>query len=369
MLRKVLLFFIIFFLFFDSTVSVLAQSPALEHEERLEGEVVAVLEEKTIIENTSSRPYQKLEILVTSNGKKGDKIIVENGKIEQIGLKKYKVGDKMIITAIDDNGENQYFINDSIRRDQIYQLFIVFLVAVIVVGGLRGVLALVGMVITFAVIFLFILPQIISGKDPVLVSILASLFIIPITFILSHGVSRKTFSAMIGTVLGLIITGVFATIFVDAARLTGFSSEEASFLANMNSGSVNIRGLLLAGIILGALGVLDDITISQASVIQEIKKSSSNLSPFQLYKKAMVVGRDHISSMVNTLFLVYTGASLPLLLLFINSTVSFETVVNYEIIAEEIIRTLIASIGLIAAVPITTVIASLLIAKERKKIN
>ena len=153
--------------------------------------------------------------------------------------------------------------------------------------------------------------------------------------------------------------------FVESAQLTGFASEEAGFLQTIKQGSVNIKGLLLAGIIIGVLGVLDDITISQSAIVFQLKETNEKLGFFELYKRAMNVGQDHISSMVNTLVLVYTGAALPLLLLFIDNPHPFSEIVNYEIIADEVVRTLVGSIGLILAVPITTVIASL-VAEQTK---
>jgi uncharacterized membrane protein len=155
-----------------------------------------------------------------------------------------------------------------------------------------------------------------------------------------------------------------AGIFVEAAKLTGFSSEEASFLEVARPGSVNLRGLLLAGIIIGVLGILDDITVSQAAIVAQLKKTAPELSARSTYAAAMDVGRDHIASVVNTLVLVYTGAAMPLLLLFLQNTGAVADVINYEMVAEEIVRTLVASIGLILAVPITTSLACLLCVTE-----
>jgi len=164
--------------------------------------------------------------------------------------------------------------------------------------------------------------------------------------------------AIAGTLISLIITGILANLFVSESRLTGFASEEASFLQAAKQGTINIQGLLLAGIIIGVLGVLDDITISQSAIVFQLKATKNKIQFGDLYTKAMNIGRDHISSMVNTLILVYAGAALPLLLLFIDNPHPFSEIVNYEIIADEIVRTLVGSIGLILAVPITTFIAT-----------
>jgi len=216
------------------------------------------------------------------------------------------------------------------------------------------------MAISFLIIFSFILPQIVSGANPVEIAILGSLVIIPVSFFLSHGFNRKTFVAIVGTLIALVITGILSNIFVDTAHLTGFASEEAGFLQVIKQGTINMKGLLLAGIIIGVLGVLDDITISQSSIVFQLKETNSRLTMDELYKRAMDVGQDHISSMVNTLILVYTGAALPLLLLFINNPHPFSEIINYEIIADEIVRTLVGSIGLVLSVPITTFVATMI---------
>jgi uncharacterized membrane protein len=236
-------------------------------------------------------------------------------------------------------------------------LFSIFIILTVFVAGLRGMMSLIGMLFSFGVILKFILPQISAGHDPVAVAIGASFLIIPVTFYLSHGISGKTTVAVVGTILSLIVTGILASVFIAASKLTGFSSEEAGFLAALRPDMVSIQGLLLAGIIIGTLGILDDITISQSSIVEEIKRTDPNLNWRQVYSKAMRVGKDHISSLVNTLVLVYTGAALPLLLLFVNNPRPFSEIINYEMIAEEIVRTLVASIGLILAVPLTTFVA------------
>jgi uncharacterized membrane protein len=167
--------------------------------------------------------------------------------------------------------------------------------------------------------------------------------------------------AVAGTLIALGITGVLASIFVQSSHLTGFASDEANYLMVARHGTIDIHGLLLAGIIIGLLGVLQDITISQAAIVYQLKDATHSIKPIELFSRAMDVGRDHIASMSNTLILVYAGVSLPLLLLFVNSPLPFSQVINFELIAEEIVRTLVASIGLIIAVPITTLLTTLFV--------
>jgi uncharacterized membrane protein len=331
-------------------------------DETLEGKVVQVLEEKlTTPEGViDSQLYQKLKISLTKGSLKGSEIIIENGNIPMSNIQKYKLGDELVITLSQDyEGNDQFYITDYVRRNALAWLFMIFVFVTVAIGHFQGITSLLGMGMSFLVIFKFILPQISAGYDPVQIAILGSLAIIPATFFLSHGISRKTGIAIIGTLFSLIITGVLANTFVEASKLTGFASEEAGFLQSYDPGHINIKGLLLAGIIIGVLGILDDITVSQSAIVQQLKEANPKLKSKELYKKAMSIGKDHIASMVNTLILVYTGAALPLLLIFIDNPHPFAEIVNYEIIADEIVRTLVGSIGLILAVPITTFIATL----------
>jgi uncharacterized membrane protein len=336
-------------------------------EEVLEGKINQILEEKQIIPPGAKelQLYQKLEIIVTRGSLNGKKITIENGNLPISGLQKYKVGDEVTINySKDSEGNNTFYITDYVRRSALLWLFVIFVIMAVVVGRLQGATSLLGMGISFLVIFKVILPKIIAGNDPVQTAIIGSLLIIPATFLLSHGVNKKTWIAIFGTLLALIVTGILASFFVDAAKLTGFASEEAGYLEAYKPGIINIRGLLLAGIIIGVLGVLDDITISQSAIVQQLKTANPKLKAGELYKKAMAVGRDHIASMVNTLILVYTGSALPLLLIFIDNPHPFSEIINYEIIADEVVRTLVGSIGLIMAVPITTLIASFAVSQK-----
>jgi len=341
---------------------------AFAQEETLEASVKEILEEKQIKPAGSDefQTYQKLQLLVTKGSLKDKEIVIEDGDLSVANDLNYEVGDKIMVTFSQDlAGNESFYITDYVRRDPLILLFLIFIISAVAIAKWRGVLSLLGMGISFLVICFFILPKILAGSNPVEIAVLGSLIIIPISFFLSHGLNRKTLVAVVGTLITLVITGILANTFVEAAQLTGFASEEAGFLQVAKQGIVNIKGLLLAGIIIGVLGVLDDITISQAAIVFQLKEANEKLHFNELYKRAMSVGQDHISSMINTLILVYTGAALPLLLLFIDNPHPFSEIVNYEIIADEIVRTLVSSIGLILAVPITTFIASLVAGKSR----
>lgn len=354
-------------LFVAPFVSPVFAQDEIKPEETLEGRVTQILEEKQITPEREqvSQLYQKLEILITKGSLKDKKITVESGNLPMTNLPKYKVGDELVINyGKDFEGNDSFYITDYVRRSALLLLFVIFVIVAVAIGRWQGMASLLGMGISFLVIFKFILPKIYAGGDPVQIAILGSLVIIPATFFLSHGVNKKTGIAVAGTLISLIVTGILAKTFVEASKLTGFASEEAGFLQAYKPGLVDIKGLLLAGIIIGVLGVLDDITISQSAIVNQLKLADSKLKAGELYKKAMTVGKDHIASMVNTLILVYTGAALPLLLIFIDNPHPFSEVINYEIVADEIVRTLVGSIGLILAVPITTIIASLSFEKK-----
>jgi len=323
-------------------------------EKVMEGKVTAVLDEK----KTDDQLYQKVEILLDKGDLAGQKVTVETGTVPAANQPRFQVGDQVLVAVIKDfEGNDVFYIADSIRRQPLLWLLLTFVVLVIAVGRWRGVGSLFSLAASFLVILLFVLPQINKGQDPVLISILASFLIIPLMFYLSHGVNSKTTVAILGTLIALAITGFLAKVSVAAAKLSGFTSDEAGFLQISKGGAINMQGLVVAGIIIGTLGVLDDVTVSQSAVVQQLRRANPKIKLSRLFSQAISVGQDHITSMVNTLILVYTGASFPLLLLFIDNPQPFSQVVNYEIIAEEIVRTLAGSIGLILSVPITTILA------------
>lgn len=250
----------------------------------------------------------------------------------------------------------EYAFADRARKPVLVWLAVVFAVAVIALGRLRGVAALAGLVVSFAVLLRFILPAILSGSDPLLVAVVGAAAIAYLAIYLAHGFGSLTTVAMLGTLGALVITVACAQVFVSLAEFSGFASEEAIFL-NVAQGSINLNGLLLGGIVIGALGAIDDMTVTQASVVAELRAADPHISPGRLFGAAMRVGRDHVASTVNTLALAYAGASMPLLILFVLARQSLGTVANGETVATEIVRTLVGSIGLVAAVPLTTWLA------------
>ena len=212
------------------------------------------------------------------------------------------------------------------------------------------------------VIVLFVLPAILDGRSPLAVAIVGAAAIMFVALYLTHGVNAQTTTAVLGTLVSLALTAVLASIFVGASRFTGLASEEANFL-QAAAGQVNVRGLLLGGIVIGSLGVLDDVTVTQASAVWQLHRADPTQSARALYRAALRIGRDHIGSTVNTLVLAYAGASLPLLLLFTLSSQPVGAVVTGEVVAEEVVRTLVGSVGLVASVPVTTALAAAVVSR------
>ncbi len=248
------------------------------------------------------------------------------------------------------------FSGDFQRRPVLLLAALLFAAAVIAVGWWRGVAALAGLMASLGVLLLFVLPAILDGRSPVLVAVVGSAAIAFITLYLAHGFTRMTTVALVGMVGALVLTAVLSAVAVDLARFSGFASEESTLLTVFEG--IDVSGILLAGIVLGAAGALDDVTVTQASAVWALRAAAPGQDRRTLFLRAMRIGRDHIASTVNTLLLAYAGAALPLLILFVLSDQSLGTIANSEIVAVEIIRTLVGSIGLVAAVPLTTWLAA-----------
>lgn len=252
-----------------------------------------------------------------------------------------------------------YTFADFERRTSLIWLAAFFALLVAIAGRWRGLRALAGLAASLAVVVGFVVPAILDGGSPVGVALVGALAAMLVTLPLAHGLGAKTLAAALGTGASLFLTLALAQAWVGFAHLTGLSSDEAIYL-RATAGDVSIQGLLLAGMVIGALGVLDDTTVSQASTVLALRRANPLLRFPQLFRSALAVGHDHVAATVNTLVLAYAGASLPVLLVFSLGDVSFSDAVNSEAVAEEIVAMLVGSIGLIAAVPITTALAAAL---------
>ncbi len=274
------------------------------------------------------------------------------------GYPEFRVGDVVELIASDIPGQGTtWFVTDVRRLGALGWLMLAFVGGVLMVGRWRGLRALVGLAISLWVVIGFMVPAILSGSSPPVVALVGGTAILLVTLYLSHGLNPMTTAAAVGTLGALVVTVVIALVAIDGTRITGFASEDAVF-ARFAIGELDLRGLVLAGLIVAALGVLDDVTVSQASTVFAVHEADPSQSFAQLVARGMRVGRDHIASVVNTLFLAYAGASLGLLVLFTTSGLPVRELVNTELVAVELVKTMVGSLGLLAAVPLTTVIAA-----------
>jgi uncharacterized membrane protein len=272
----------------------------------------------------------------------------------------FRAGQRVRLSVLEREGQPPFYnIRDLERTRPMLILAAVFMLAVLAFGRWQGIRSLIALALSFAVIVGFVVPAILRGHSPVAVALVGAMAIMLISLYLSHGIGRKTTAAVVGTGVALVLTAALTAGFVAATSLTGLASEDA-LNASFQAGGLSFRGLLLAGIIIGGLGVLDDVTMSQASLVFQLRRADPTASFGKLVTGALAVGRDHIAATVNTLFLAYAGASLPLLVLFTTSGDSLGTVATAEAVAVEVVRALCGSIGLIAAVPLTTLLAAAL---------
>jgi uncharacterized membrane protein len=255
------------------------------------------------------------------------------------------------------DGTERYSVTNIDRRATLYILFGIFALAVVIFGRWQGVRSLIALAGSFAAIFFILIPGILNGWNPLLASIIVAAAILFCAIYLTHGFNRESTVAFSGTMIAVLITGIFAVIAVHATDLSGFADEEAVYLNFNTGGSLNFTALLLGAFIIGFLGVLDDIAVTQAAVVAELFHSNPEIARKEVFQRAMRVGREHVGALVNTLVLAYTGASLPLLLYFKLGATNFGTTINLEIFATEIVRIIVGSIGLILTVPIVTALA------------
>jgi uncharacterized membrane protein len=271
-----------------------------------------------------------------------------------------------VLLSYEPNAEpgEQYAFADVERRSPLLLLAAVFGLVVVALGRWTGLRALLGLGLTLVVVVGFVLPALLAGSNALLVALVGSAAVMFAVLYLAHGVRVQTSIAVLGTLASLLLTVALAEAFVRAARLTGLGSDETSLISS-TVGTLDLRGLLLAGIVIGSLGVLDDVTVTQSSAVWELHLANPAASARELYRAGIRIGRDHIASTVNTLVLAYVGTSLPLLVVYSLAGSQLQDVLTSEVVAQEVVRTLVGSIGLVAAVPLTTLLAALTVRVDR----
>lgn len=343
-------------------LDVFKQPDAGPQQETVEGKVTRVISEEVRSGPRGEETFRQLEVRIDHD----QLVTVEQRFIElDAQVVKPKAGDEVVLAATQGPQGQTYIILDYVRRFPMLLLALAFCLLVVALGRWQGIAALAGIALSFAVILRFILPGILSGADPVFIAIIGSGTVITANLYLGHGLKEKTHVALAGTAVALILTAILAQVAIHVTQLTGLANEEAAVVRILSTGDVSATGLLLSGMIIGAIGVLDDVTIAQASAVYELSLADARLRGWRLYARAMNIGRDHIVATVNTLVLAYAGASLPLLVLLSVQTQPFSTLVNQEFLATEIVRTLVGSMGIVAAVPITTALAAWVAGRRR----
>jgi uncharacterized membrane protein len=328
--------------------------------ETVRAQVDEIIEEGEIDLGGTVQRYQIARVEILEGDYKGILMEIDYGKRQVLSGNVYlNPGDDILVTmGKRPDGVLTAYYTEHVRTTPLLWLLATFVLAILLISRWKGLRSLLSMAFSLWVIVSYIVPHILTGEDPVRVSIIGSALLLGITLYLTYGWNLKTHAAVLGMVFVLLITGTLAYLFVVFTRLTGAGDENALFLIQMLDSRINLRGLLLGGMIIGALGVLDDLVTTQASAVFELYGANPGLGFRSLYNAAMRIGQDHVAATVNTLVLAYAGASLPMLLMFSLGQGDFGYVVNFSFIAEEIVRTLVGSLGLVAAVPLTTAIAA-----------
>ncbi len=333
----------------------MAQEIHQDLQEILKLKIIAVVDEteREIYGTDTVVTVQTLTGEILQGDRSGEEVTFENE------LTPLEVGDKAYVNhMVTFDGFEYYIFKDFDRSFPMTTLGLTAIVLLLWFAGKQGFRALLSLGISVAAIFFLLVPVLLAGYSPALASLLIAGVVLAAILFITHGVNARSTIAFVGTLSAVALTCLLAWIWVDFMRLTGFGSEEAIYLNFSTNGRLDLAGLLLGSIIIGILGVLDDVSITQASIVQELKAANKNFNLKDLYSRSIRVGRDHVGSLVNTLAFAYVGVALPLVLLLVNAEADLFMSLNQEIVAAEITRIVIGTIGLILAVPLTTLIAA-----------
>lgn len=329
-----------------------------EQPQYMTGTVREVLEEKKIqIDGTD---YYTQKVKVQIHDKNEEVELVAGSEFQPLTASQRVRKGTQVVLAHQAVGEGQYeyVLADIYRLPTLAWLLFGFFALVLFIGRKQGFFSIMGMVLSLFVLTYQIVPQILAGQNPIIVSLIGCFVVATLTVYLSHGFNRESHIALASMFMTLLAVSLLSYVTVHLANLVGLGSEEAYLLQASSSSNFNLQGLLLGGIMLGTLGVLDDICIAQISIVTQLKEAKPDIDFIELYARGLSVGKDHVASLVNTLVLAYAGSSLPLFLLFtMNKTQPAWVAINGQMIAEEVVRTLTGSIGLVLAVPLATLAA------------
>jgi uncharacterized membrane protein len=352
---------------------VLAKDVTQPSPEYVKARVTRILEERILTrENEDEITQQNIELLSLGGESKGEVLFYQGiSEIDVLSSGVYKEGD-VVFVSVDHNeaGEQVVYISSYVREKSLLWLFILFLAVVIIVGGKTGWRSILALAVSFFLIMKFLAPLILSGYNPMIVGPLAAFLILISLVYITEGFNVKAHISIASIFSALLATFFLSWFFVKLTRLSGTSNDEVMYLISENIQAINFQGLLLAAIIIGALGVLDDIAVGQVEAVEQLIISNPEQGQKKLFAAAMSIGRAHLGAIINTLFLAYVGAALPLILLFNIKNepfLSFSQVINHEEIATEVVRTLVGVIGLCLAMPIATFLAVIILSKRQRK--
>ncbi len=365
-------FFLSFAVFIGITTVVHAHSEDVaqdiepSREEFAIATIVDILREEKDESFGFQRTTQEVLLRFTNGPHAGIEFTIMNAIMDDREDMRLSPHERVIVRLVtQSDGSVEYLIAEKYRLPALFSIGVFFLLLTILFGGWMGLQSIGGLIVSIIILATYIVPSIASGGSPILISLLGSCGIACSSLYLAHGFHKRTSVALLSTLLTLCIATVLSLLFVKYAQLFGMGSEESLYLQTGVLEHINLRGLLLGGIIIGCLGVLDDVTTGQTAAVDEIRKANPSLSTQELWKAGLSVGREHIASLINTLALAYAGASLPLLLLFqAHESYPLWVTLNSEFLAEEIIRTLVGSAALLFAVPLSTWLAVRLLKGE-----
>jgi uncharacterized membrane protein len=302
--------------------------------------------------------FQRLEVELDSSLFRGERVEVDWGGLRALnsgGL--LQAGDRVLLTVTREGDERTYTIAEVVRLPSLAPLGVLLVVALLAVARMRGLAALAGLGASIGVFILAIVPALQRGDDPLIATVLGSVAVLVAAVFVVHGFGKKSVAALGGTIAGLIVVGGLGALALSVARMTGFSSEESIFLSVATDGRVDVARLALSGVIVGSLGALVDMSVGQASTTFELAGVDPDLRGRALYVSALNVGRDHIGSLINTLALAYFGGALPLVMLLSLNYQPLSVALNSEEMVESVLTVMVASVGLVLCVPVTTAIA------------
>lgn len=311
--------------------------------------------ETRVVEGTDLREdVQTVTVRLLEGARAGETLTLENGTAIELSK-----GDRVYMhrTPGIEGGEEQWAVGEPDRSLVLIALTVLFVLVTLLVAGVSGARSLAALIASFALIIFALVPALSLGLPPVATSIGLGVVILAVSMFMTHGLNRETWVALLGSVIALAFAAFLAQFSVELAKLSGFASDEAVFLNFATDGALDLPGLLLAGILVGIIGVLNDVSVSQVHTVAELYRANPTLTRGEILRRSLKVGREHMGAVVNTLPLAYAGVSLPLLLLFSQSDAPFSFIVNREMFAAEVIRALAGSIGLMLSGMIATLIA------------